>query len=132
MTLLIHLWRRKALLGLKIITASFCQPFIFSLSSLSLSLSLLYSSVSLASRFRTQSFPSPAGCPRTPQQHDSAPSASEGWFLVAFLLCHLAHVSQLNFHSVLCQVWRFVLTKPLYTFKGLTFDYKQHLLFVSC
>ena len=130
MTLLIHLWRRKALLGLKIITASFCQPFIFSLSSLSLS--LLYSSVSLASRFRTQSFPSPAGCPRTPQQHDSAPSASEGWFLVAFLLCHLAHVSQLNFHSVLCQVWRFVLTKPLYTFKGLTFDYKQHLLFVSC
>lgn len=81
-------------------------------------------------------FPAQQCASKTPQQCISAPPTSAGRFLVAFLLCHLQHVSQLpasgNFHSVLCQVRRFAFTKPRYAFKGLTFAYKQHLLFVSC
>lgn len=94
-------------MGLKIITASFCQPFIFSLSSLSLCRTHL---LALLPDSGPSLFPAQRDAPETPQQHNSAPSTSEGWLLVAFLLCHLAHVSQLRFHSVLCQVWSFVLT----------------------
>lgn len=86
----------------------FLSAFIFSLSSLSLCRTYL---LALLPDSGPSLFPAQRGMPQKPlKQHNSAPSTSEGWLLVAFLLCHLAHVSQLRFHSVLCQVWSFVLT----------------------
>lgn len=127
MTRLIHLWRRRTLLGLKI-TVSFRQPLVFSLSSLS----LLYSHVSLASKssplcgFWLSLSPAQRCAPSNPPQCISAPPpppTSEGRFPVAFSLRHLQLASQPpaagNFHSVLCQVRRFAFTKPLYAFKWL-------------
>lgn len=139
MTYPIHLWRRKALLGLKIITASFRQPCIFSLPlSLLSSYFGLLPHQRLALWFLGSVFSQLSCAPLKPLKSvplHHAPTA-EAWFLVAFLLCHLHLVGQLpaagSFHSVLCQVWRLALAKPLDAFKGLTFVNKQHWLFVSC